>query len=203
MKLDSNSKSIDLTQEEKEEKNEKKKQESVYEEIVREFGSRIKIMKDLQKGQPSSTVNFRTFEETKQQAIKIATKNDLFNTPAEVHRAAYYFGLHILWHLTMSDVAGWEDHILHETIMLLEETNYKKQTVDSFTLAFSKGLESVKSGLETEVELLKMCDKVLDRMPVGVQKMAKSKMRDLLEGNKTTFQLLYKRSKGQHNLRVA
>lgn len=217
MKLNKDSKSIDLTQEveqeatpksakkkpsKKDPKKNKKNDPEVYKEIAQEFGERIKVMKDINKGQASSQIRFNIFDKTNQQAKQMSSKhNNLFPNVSHIHRAAHYLGLHILWHLVMEDTASYEDAILYDTIMILEKANYEKQTIDQFMLAFGEGLRSVK-GTEDELELMKNCEFSLKKMPKNMEKRARKKMKEIMEGQKTVFQTLYKKVQGQHSLKA-
>lgn len=213
MKLIKGSNSIDLTEEveqksisgtskkktlKKDSVKEKKNDPKVYKEIAQEFGERIKVMKDINKGQASSQIRFSVFDKTNQQAKQMTSKcNNLFSTVGHVHRAAHYLGLHVLWHLTMEKTASYEDKILHDTIMILEKANYQKQTIDQFMLAFGEGLKGI-MGTEDELELMKNCELSLKKMPKNMEKRARKKMKEVMEGQKTVYQTLYKKVQGQH-----
>jgi len=176
----------------------KEKEPSVYEEIAYKFGKRIKIMKDTKKDQHSAVVNFKVFEKIKEQAEQIANKSKLFKKPADVHRAAYYLGLNILYHLVMKEDAEYEDKIIHESLMMVEAVNFRLQTIDSFITTFYGLVEKMKKGMTSEEEVLENCESVLKHFPPEQRKYVHDQMKKLMQGEEKLAQLLSRRIQGQH-----
>ena len=150
-----------------------KTERTVYEQIADEFGKDIKIIKSLAGGTGTSAhINFRCYSRLAAQVTQMATKVTMFNSQSEVHRAAHYLGVQILFHLVMRDNFDFKCSQVYEAIQATEEMNYNYQILDDTARAFHEIYRSFAFGVVSQAERDKGTEDIVDSLPDRLKDLA-------------------------------
>ncbi len=151
-----------------------KTEQTVYEKIVNEFGPDIKVVKGLAGGTGTSAhINFRCYSRIAAMVTQMATKSPLIKSGSEVHRAAHYLGVQILFHMLMEENFDFKCSQVYEAIIATEKVNYDYQILDDCTLAFAELRKSHNAGVTDKKTAMNNIQDIINTVPYRLQALAK------------------------------
>lgn len=136
------------------------KDPSVFEKIVNEHGKKLPLMTRLMKSEGIMTVNFSSQNRVVELMQQIVAKSDRFKTFAEINRAAYYLGMHLIYHMTY-DKSNEEANNIYNGIFSMQKINYDLEIISGFVENFEKMKRHVDSGL---MSIDKMVEEVMEQV---------------------------------------
>jgi len=172
-----------------------KKNTSVYAEIAREYGHRIKLMKHTAKNEQPVSITIRIFARFAKMGDLLALHAGFFTSKAEVYRSAMYIGLMILYHL-MQGEKNPECYQLYNMIIKRETMRHHKQLIDELLSELKDHTSEVARGLSEPEDLKKWADDVIDLSPKQIQRFLRQAFEDVIKGYDVP-QVFGKRAKGQ------
>lgn len=199
--------SIDLTQEKddedkpsKKKSSKKTKAPSVYKKIVDMFGGDISPMKDIPKNKQKTKIYFTVRTDTLEIAEIIHASSKKFDGKfqkfVEVHRAAYYLGIMILWHQFAEGKVNYKDKLIYDSIIENETIEEKYQILNEVILRFDTLLQYYRDEVMPKADMLEKCEELILKVPKELQKSAEKVFNDLYAGN-SKKSVLFKRIAGR------
>ena len=155
---------------------------SVYALIAEQFGAEIPIMKDLPRDEKSISIGFSVMSRVKLMADKIVSKLDRFDLQADVHRAAHYLGLFILYNILVDDLGDFKYKSVYDNLMNLEEINSQYQIVNDATYTMRKIYKNFRSGLMSASDMNRKMDEIIGELPENLQELTRSKKEMIISG---------------------
>lgn len=151
-----------------------KTEQTVYEKIVDEFGPDLKVVKGLAGGTGTSAhINFRCYSRIASMVTQMATKSPMIKSYSEVHRAAHYLGVQILFHILMKDNFDFKCGQTYEAINATEKVNYDYQILDDCAMAFAELRKSNFAGVIDKKTAMNHIEDVIDSVPSNLKNLAR------------------------------
>lgn len=172
---------------------------SVYERIADKYGSKIPLMKSLSGDQDKKAVhvNFRIHGRIAAQAEQIATKSQKIQNKSEIHRAAHYLGMCILYHLLMrKEDYQFKYSSVYENLLECEDIDYDYQVLDDAVRAFKKIFNAYRYKIITNKQANSRVENIIDALPENLRQNARSKATMVFDGRKLS-EILSERQPGR------
>jgi len=174
-----------------------KTERTIYEKIVDEFGKDLKVIKSLAGGTGTSAhLNFRCYNRLAAQASQIANKCPIIDTVSQVHRAAHYLGINLLYHILMRDNWDFKGSQTYEAIIQTEDINYNYQLLDDCAKAFKELYISYKAGVVTKQKALDGIEEIIETLPQEIQLLARRASVKIFSG-RPIREILYDKGPGR------
>ncbi|MBU0977378.1 MAG: hypothetical protein KKD18_03105 [Nanoarchaeota archaeon] len=141
-------------------------EQSVYERIAEEFGGEIPVVKSNPKDETVTRIGFDVMLRLKNIAEKICLENrKKFPTPTEFHRAAYYLGTSILYHMFFDGRHNCKGQILYEALKKCEKSMEIMDELNSILMTTKRVFEALNLKLITKGKAEKEISDLLDAVP--------------------------------------
>ena len=144
-----------------------KTKQSVYEKIAEQFGKDIPVVKNIPRSEQVTHINFKCIGRIANIGDQIATKHPMIKTRSDIHRAAHYLGMSILYHILIDDIGGSNENINQDynIVIELEKLAVKYQNIYDVTSVIEKIHNAVKYGIIDKQEAKSKIENILDKVP--------------------------------------
>jgi len=140
--------------------------QSIYQKIAEEYSQDIRVVGSLPKDEPSDQLHFWCRRNVKSLGDRIAmTNSKRFNTPSNVHRAAHYMGMLIIYHLFAE---GKDDSVaasFYQTLAEIERVTTHLDEIEQAVVSVKKLFWGKKVKLYPEEKFQKHLKSILDHFP--------------------------------------
>ena len=155
-------------------------------------------MKSLSGDQDGKSIhiNFRVHGQVAAQAEQLATKSNKVNNKSEVHRAAHYLGMLIIYHILKSDEYEFKHSAIYENLLECEDLNETYQILDDVTRTFMMIYNAYRTNILTTKEANRRVEDRLEVLPENLKELARQKATLIFDGKKMS-EVLYEKQPGR------
>ncbi len=169
-------------------------------QIARKFGGKLPVLSKLHKDGEKSDIRFRSLSRLVNLAATICQVSSFkFNHPGEVHRAAHYIGMHVLFNMFGdADKVGFDKTYGSKIYKVLQANEaYRIQCIllDDVLNGARNLLNALRDGILKPAECEEKVAELIDAMPKELRTLTRNKVKELSSGRNVT-ELRFNASRG-------